>query len=45
MVIKYVYEKDVETKNRISASMFNYHSQGGIDDNLGHVEHTEIKNM
>lgn len=26
MIIKYVYEKDVETKNRISASMYNYHS-------------------
>jgi len=26
MIVKYVFDKDIETKNRISASMYNYHS-------------------
>jgi hypothetical protein len=45
MIIKYVYKKDIETKNRISNSMYQYHSQGNTDDDLGHVENIEIKNM
>jgi DNA-binding transcriptional regulator PaaX len=45
MIIKYVYEKDVETKIRISNSMYQYHSQGNTDDDMGHVENIEIKNM
>ena len=45
MIIRYVYEKDVETKNRISNSMYQYHSQGNTDNDLGHVENNEIKNM
>ena len=45
MIIRYVYEKDVETKNRISNSMYQYHSQGNTDNDLGHIENNEIQNM
>ena len=45
MITRHVYEKDIETKNRISASMYTYHSQGANDSRMEQIESPEIENM